>query len=311
MPSRTFLVSALLTLALTSISARAASPTLDKPSRDALLLQLSLESAGFSPGILDAKPGPKTTLALREFQKAHNLPVTARLDDATRAKLSLDPTQILATYTITDEDRAFVTGKLPTNWNDKAKLKRLGYESFAELVCERAHCTQALLSRLNPATDLARLRPGDTLTVPNGQWQQLPRAARLEINLSQKVIRCYNASNRVTALFHCSIAREAAKRPSGSATVVAIAENPTYHFDPDMWPEVKNVKSNLLLQPGPNNPVGLCWISISRKGYGIHGTPNPELIGKTGSHGCFRLANWDAQRLGRIVQPGTPITFVR
>jgi lipoprotein-anchoring transpeptidase ErfK/SrfK len=223
----------------------------------------------------------------------------------------MDPSQMLATYTITDEDRGHVTGRLPSNWNEKAKLRRLGYETMAELVCERAHCTQALLARLNPGADLSRLRPGDTLTVPNREWLELPRAARIEINLSQKVIRCYGASNTLIALFHCSIARDAAKRPTGSAQVVAVAENPTYSFDPEMWPEVKNVRSKLLLQPGPNNPVGLCWIAISRKGYGIHGTPNPELIGKTGSHGCFRLTNWDAQRLGRMVQAGTPISFVR
>jgi len=110
-------------------------------------------------------------------------------------------------------------------------------------------------------------------------------------------------------LFHCSIAADKARLPSGQASVIVISENPAYTFDPKMWPEVKDVTQKLTIPPGPRNPVGLCWIGLSLPGYGMHGTPMPEMIGKTGSHGCFRLTNWDALRLAKMVRVGTPVRF--
>jgi lipoprotein-anchoring transpeptidase ErfK/SrfK len=116
-----------------------------------------------------------------------------------------------------------------------------------------------------------------------------------------------------------NVAKATVRRPSGrrvnvpglpsAHSVTGITENPAYRFDPSMWPEVKGGKSALIIPPGPRNPVGLCWIALSLSGYGIHGSPAPEMIGKTGSHGCFRLTNWDAVRLGRMIKPGTPVTF--
>jgi lipoprotein-anchoring transpeptidase ErfK/SrfK len=89
-----------------------------------------------------------------------------------------------------------------------------------------------------------------------------------------------------------------------------VKNHPDYLFDPKKWPEVRDVKKKLLLPPGPRSPVGLCWIGLSIDGYGIHGTPEPEFVGKTGSHGCFRLTNWDVVRLGRAVRPGTPVRLI-
>jgi lipoprotein-anchoring transpeptidase ErfK/SrfK len=203
-----------------------------------------------------------------------------------------------------------VTGPLPKDWNAKAKMAMVGYQSLVEVVCERFHCSQALLARLNPRVNTNALKEGQVLAVPAVYPAKSAHAARLEIDLSQKVIRGYDSSGQQVALFHCSIAKDVAKRPRGEAHVVSVTREPSYSFDPAMWPEVKNVKSKLLINPGPRNPVGLCWIALSLRGYGIHGTPNPEMIGKTGSHGCFRLTNWDALRLGSMLSPHTPIKFI-
>jgi lipoprotein-anchoring transpeptidase ErfK/SrfK len=139
-----------------------------------------------------------------------------------------------------------------------------------------------------------------------------PRAERIEINLSEKVIRVIGKDRQLIALFHCSIAKDKEKRPSGEARVTGVAMDPWYTFKPEMWPEVKErVPGALQIPPGPRNPVGRCWVALSLPVYGIHGTPNPELIGKTGSHGCFRLTNWDAQRLGKMVEAGTPVRFIQ
>ena len=110
-------------------------------------------------------------------------------------------------------------------------------------------------------------------------------------------------------LFHCSVAAEVAKRPSGETIVKGIIFDPEYLFDPEHWPEVKGIDRKLTIRPGPRNPVGLCWIALDLPGYGMHGSPRPEQIGKTGSHGCFRLTNWDAVRLGHMLAAGARVHF--
>jgi len=71
------------------------------------------------------------------------------------------------------------------------------------------------------------------------------------------------------------------------------------------------VKANrkLTLPPGPNNPVGVVWIDLTAPSYGIHGTPEPQNISKSESHGCIRLTNWDAVDLATMVHPGTVVKF--
>ena len=182
---------------------------------------------------------------------------------------------------------------------------------LALAVAERFHCTRALLDRLNPSANMTILKEGDTLTVPAIEKPKPLRASRLQIHLGQKVIRAFDRGGKTIALFHCSIAKDESKRPSGTTTILSITTNPAYRFDPAMWPEVTNVNQKLLIPPGPRNPVGLCWIALSLPGYGIHGSPTPEMIGKTGSHGCFRLTNWDAQRLGGMVEPAMPVEFIK
>lgn len=270
--------------------------------------QLALERQGFSPGLIDGKPGQKTAIATAEFQRSHQLPATGRLDSATIDALGL-PTPT-TTYTITDQDVTFVTGPAPRSWVAKSKLDYLGYATLGEELAEKFHTSRDCLARLNPRLRLDRVRPGEQLVVPNIQPPVPGHVERLEVDLGHKIIRGYGGDGRLVAMFYCSIAAHAEKRPSGEAHIVAVAVNPTYRFDPKMWPEVKNVSQKLLIAPGPRNPVGLCWIGLSLPGYGMHGTPNPELIGKTGSHGCFRLTNWDAVRLGKMVHAGVKVRFI-
>jgi lipoprotein-anchoring transpeptidase ErfK/SrfK len=271
--------------------------------------QAALDRAGFSPGVLDGRAGRKTVLALKAFQAARGLPVTGTFDHATLAALGVANVPSTVTRTITAGDLRAV-GPVPRDWNAKAKLNRLRYESLAALLAERGHCTRALLARLNPDRNLAHLRPGDRVVLPNVWPHKLPPAASLTVDLDAKTICAKNRAGRTIALFHCSIAKFAEKRPRGTAHVTGVAFDPAYTFNPKMWPEVHGVTHTLRIPPGPRNPVGVCWIDLSLPGYGIHGTPTPELIGKTGSHGCIRLANWDARRLGHMVRPGTPVQFV-
>ncbi len=291
----------------------AAADTPAPPALDATAVarQAALDRAGFSPGLIDGKIGRKTQIALRAFQAFHKLTDSGEFDAATQAALSLAQTPALRTYHVTVADRAQVGGPIPKDWNVRAKLKRCRYESLSALLAERGHCTQATLRALNPGRALDHLRPGEAVVIPNVHQQKLSfDPQRIEINLSEKVLRVFDEAERVAALFHCSIAELPEKRPKGQTSVTVIVFDPEYAFKPEMWPEVTNVERTLYIAPGPRNPVGLCWIGLARPGYGIHGTPYPELIGKTGSHGCIRLANWDALRLGGSIEVGLPVQFV-
>ncbi len=279
--------------------------------RSRLAWQIALERVAFSPGIIDGRIGPKTQLATREFQRVHGLPQTGRLDAATAAALQTDAASAVATYVVAAEDFAQVC-PVPKDWIAKSRLQRLGYESVIAAVAERFHCPMRLLEALNPGCNVSQLHAGDILQVPavTEEKSVLAEGNHLEINLLEKVVRVMNSKRELLGLFHCSIAKDKANLPVGDARVEVITEDPSYTFDPRMWPEVKGVDRKLLIQPGPRNPVGRCWIGLSLPGYGIHGSPNPELIGKTGSHGCFRLTNWDALRLARMIRVGTKVTFV-
>ena len=277
--------------------------------RGKLAWQLALERVAFSPGLIDGRPGSKTELATREFQRVRGLPITGLPDEATAAALNIQPATAITTYKVQRGDLDGI-GPAPKDWVARSKLKRLGYVSLGDALAEKFHCTRGLLVALNPGRDIDGLQPGDMLSVPAVEEKlSAPRGERIEINLSEKVIRVLDGRGQLVGLFHCSIAADRARAPSGDARVSVVAEDPEYTFDPKMWPEVKGVDHKLTIPPGPRNPVGACWIGLSLPGYGIHGTPTPEMIGKTGSHGCFRLTNWDALRLSRMIQVGTPVRF--
>ncbi|MEK6643957.1 MAG: L,D-transpeptidase [Planctomycetota bacterium] len=277
---------------------------------DPVAWQAALDRAGFSPGVIDGRLAKKTTIALGAFQRANGLPTTGRPDDATRRALGMDQSPSTTAYTISTDDERLV-GPWPKTWHEKAKAKLLGYHSLSALVAERGHCSRDLLQRLNRKLNLDRIKAGDSLLIPNvASPSATSRAASIEIDFTDKIVYLLDKQKSVVGLYHCSIAKDKSKRPSGACRVKVVKENPEYLFDPAKWPEVKNVKRKLLIPPGPRCPVGLCWIGLSLDGYGIHGTPEPELIGKTGSHGCFRLTNWDAVELGKRIRVGTPVRFV-
>lgn len=279
-------------------------------SEDAVLaIQVALDRSGFSPGVIDGSFGGKTRIALDAFQRFAGLTPTGSPDAATLAKLRVVDREALQSYEVTSWDMAQIKPP-PRRWEDKAKAALLGYASALEMLAERGHCTQALVRRLNPSVRFERVAPGSRVVLPNViEPAEVRHAASIEIDLARKIVFALDARGNVVGMFHCSIAKDKAKRPRGQAKVVTVNRNPEYLFDPAMWPEVKDVKRKLLIPAGPNNPVGLCWIGLSLRGYGMHGTPEPELIGKTGSHGCFRLSNWDAIRLGKMVRVGTPVRF--
>jgi hypothetical protein len=283
-------------------------------------IQTLLARANFSPGLIDGKPGRKTKIAIEHYQKAHGLEVNGTLDDPTAAALAeTDPVAKTKSwaraYTITDADVALITGPIPEDWNERAKLERSGYADLEELLGERGWCAVELVRAMNPDVEIDSLKAGDEVLLPDVRVKALPKLARVEINLTEKLVIGYGeppdpeSTEHGPELFltHCSIAHMAEKRPVGELHVKVVATDPEYTFNPADWPEVDNVTTKLRIPPGPRNPVGLAWIGLDKPGYGMHGTVRPQDIGKTGSHGCFRLCNWDASRLARAVAVGTVV----
>lgn len=286
-----------------------------------LAWQIALEAVDFSPGILDGHFGRKSQMALSEYA-ARFFPGKDKFDPEVFLSLNISVEEAVASYTITVDDAAKI-GPLPDDWNEKAKLDRLTYDTMIDYIAEKFHSTRALLQALNPGVKFHSLDVGQTLLVPNirpfptssttqpgASTRVVEKADRIEINLAAKTIRVYDRANTQIALFHCSVAKDKAKLPDRDAVVKTIAVNPEYKFDPKYWPEVNNVDRILIIKPGPRNPVGSVWIGLDLPGYGIHGNPKPELIGKTGSHGCFRLTNWDALKLVSVARIGMPVRMI-
>ncbi|MFQ5410914.1 MAG: L,D-transpeptidase family protein [Phycisphaerae bacterium] len=278
--------------------------------REAVAWQAALDRAGFSPGVIDGLVGPKTRTGLRAFQAAAGIAMTGRFDPETRAALGIDSIPETYVYTLTRDDAAGVS-HCPADWIEKSRADWLGFDSLAAVAANRGHCSRKLLARLNPGKDINTLIVGDAMILPNVvRTFQDPCASEVEIDFGSRTLHLFDRDGRRMGLFHCSIARKNWQRPSGPCRIAGITHDPRYLFKPESWPEVPGIHRRLTIPPGPRNPVGVCWIGLSIKGYGIHGTPRPELIGKTGSHGCFRLTNWDILRLANRVKPGTPVYFI-
>jgi len=280
-----------------------------RPVQNVFEAQLALARQAISSGSIDGRIGPQTRAALRAFQQKERLAVTGELDAATKEQLNLTVPPY-STYTVTTNDLARLQ-PLSSTWLGKSQQTALDYETILELVAEKGHAHPNLIRGLNPAVDWANVAAGATLQLPDVAYIEVDaKAAFVTINLAGRSLEAFNAKTNLLAHFPCSIAQRVEKRPAGELHVAVIAPNPNYTFDPDVFPEsaeARQLRMRLVLPPGPNNPVGVAWIGLDKPGYGIHGTPSPEQVGRTESHGCFRLANWNAEHLIKLVWVGMPV----
>jgi lipoprotein-anchoring transpeptidase ErfK/SrfK len=282
------------------------SPTdFPRPVHDVLEAQIALARRGISPGSIDAALGSQTRAAISVFQGIENLPPTGKLDADTRAKLTLDA-PLLANYIVTTNDLARLQ-PLGKTWLAKSRQNALDFETERELVAEKSHSHPLLIQKLNLNVNWTNLAAGTVLKIPDVNYPEpTNKAAFVVIHLSGKFLEAFDEQTNLMARFPCSIAAKVEKRPLGELRVDAIAFPANYTFDPELFPESGETQK-LILPPGPNNPVGIAWITLDKPGYGIHGTPAPEQIGRTESHGCFRLANWDAEYLLKLAWVGMPV----
>ncbi len=285
----------------------------DTRMRVLMRAQIILDRRHWSPGVIDGTPGSNMKLALQAFQAAQGLPVNGALDAATWAKLiAADNLPVVRTYDITADDVAgpFAAPVTKGDYAEMAKRKSMTWMSPLEAIAEHAHMDQALVKTLNPGVDFAHA--GATIIIADTARPPLSPVASIIVDKGLGELRAMNAAGTVIAVYPATVGSSERPAPSGSWAVRAVAPAPSYTFDPTRltFKTKGGGKAKLTVPPGPNNPVGSTWIDLTRDTYGIHGTPEPEDVGKVASHGCVRLTNWDAHELGMAVKAGTKVTFV-
>jgi lipoprotein-anchoring transpeptidase ErfK/SrfK len=317
---------------LLSSTSHAAVSAPEKPAfdRSILHIQVILDKLGFAPGVLDGMGGKSLVAALKGFQTANNLTVTGIADAETLKALypyrNWRPTVSLPLSA--DVLAGPFVNPLPKDPLEQAKLPALAYRNAVEALAERFHTTPATLVTLNPG---AKLAVGTRLTFPNAiptsraydvkdaTWlatlQSLnvgaiqPKAKRIVVDKSESVLQVYDDKDKLVAQFPATMGSTHDPLPIGSWTIKGISYNPKFHYNASLFWDASDKDEKATLPSGPNGPVGVVWIDLSKPHYGIHGTPSPETISRAESHGCIRLTNWDAARLALMVKSGVPAVF--
>jgi hypothetical protein len=302
--------------------------------------QVLLDVAGFSPGAIDGRAGSSQTEAIRGFQEANGLEVSGKLDSATKqALLRLNrPSTAMVKLTPDDVGGPF-TYPIPPKPEDQAKLQFLGYRNMLEKLAERYHTTPETIVALNGPDK--PIGPGQTLRLPNvipstqdysgANEKQEPLLAALNVNgeqpqgdyvvvdKSEGTLKVYQGEfptgsakpdGKLVAQFPVTTGSSHDPLPLGNWKVPTFSFLPPFHYQPDLFWDVSDEKEKQKLPPGPNGLVGVAWLDLTKEHYGIHGTPEPQFIGKTQSHGCLRMTNWDVMRLSRMMKPGFQAKFV-
>ena len=283
----------------------------DAERQSVLRAQVLLDKAHFSPGPIDGRMGSNTRKAIAALQQSAGLQSDGRLTTATWRRLEVqEDTPTLVDYAITAEDiKGPFADVIPDTLKEMANLRELSYTSAEELLAEKFHMDIDLFKRLNKNKRLDQA--GTTIRVANVERAKVDGLEKIEVDKALNAVRVLDKSGSILAYFPATVGSDDTPSPSGTVEVTRIVRNPSYTYDPSKL-NFKGVEATerFTIAGGPNNPVGIIWIELSKESYGIHGSPDPAAISRQQSHGCVRLTNWDALDLAAMIRKGVQVQFV-
>lgn len=271
-------------------------------------LQILLDRSGVSPGVINGQKSDYLVHALNVFSEMKDLQIKLDDDDAIDQLIGNAKKELYSYYEITKKD---ISGPfieyIPERIQDQGALKALTFGSVEEKLAEHFHMDESFLLRLNPKADFRKV--GTRLFVANIGRNLSTKVVSIRANMNSRLVSAYDAKGKIVAIYPASIGSPQNPSPRGTFKVRNKAGFPKYTLSPSNTFELIDDGLPVIVASGPNNPVGIAWIGLSKKSYGIHGTPWPSRVGEAGSHGCIRLTNWDAMELATLVRTGIEVVI--